>query len=391
MPESVDVAIVGGGVMGCAIAWQLAKNGVSCALVERGAFGGGASGATAGVVGPLWHIDPDDPDMWRLGARSLELFPQWAAELSEAGVNPEFQQGGVLRLAFSQAPANPAALSLPKGRPSSEDDLEELSRLYHWQSELGLGVQWLEPGEVRRREPHASGDIRAGVFSPQEGCVRGQRLCDALAHAAGRLGARLYEHTEVTGLHYYGNRTTGVETTVGPIAAGQVVLAAGPSTGIGGRWAMPGGPLDLPVRGVKGQRILLRLPGFMPLCPVRNSRVYVVPRLDGNILVASTREEGRSDEMVTAEGIATLVAGAVRSFPILSDAAFVGGRAGVRPATPDGRPIIGPVPGAEGLTIVTGHDAVGIMLSPGTAELVTQYILDGNEAPLRAFRADRFA
>ena len=372
MPEPVDVVIVGGGVMGCAIAWQLAKSGVSCALVERRVFGGGASGATAGIVGPLWHIDPKDPDMFRLGMRSLELFPLWAAELAEAGVNPEFQRTGVLKLAFS------------------EDEVEELADFYHWQSQLGLGVEWLERDDVLRREPETNPEVRAATFSPQEGCVRGQRLCDSLAHAAGRLGATLYENVEVTGLRHDGDRVTGVETTIGSIAAGQVVLAAGPWSGIGGRWAAPGGPLDLPVRGVKGQRILLRLPGFLPRSPVRNSAVYVAPRLDGNILVASTREEGRSDETVTAEGIAVLVSGAVRSFPLMAGAAFVSGRAGVRPATPDGRPIIGPVPGAEGLTIATGHDTVGIMLSPGTAGLVVEYLLDGNDAPLLPFSAARF-
>ena len=122
--------------------------------------------------------------------------------------------------------------------------------------------------------------------------------------------------------------------------------------------------------------------------------VYVVPRLDGNILVASTREEGRSDEVVTAEGVATLIAGACLTFPRIqtrkADAAFVSGRAGVRPATPDGLPIIGPAPEIDGLTIATGHDAVGMMLSPGTAELVVNYLLDGVAEPLRPFRAGRF-
>ncbi len=358
---------------GCAIAWQLAKKGVSCALVERGSFGGGASGATAGVVGPLWHLDPGDTDMFRLGMRSLELFPAWVSELAEAGVNPEFQQTGVLRLAFS------------------DNEFDELRGFHRWQSQLDLGVEWLERDDVLRREPGANPEVRAAIFSPQEGCVRGQRLCDSLAHAAGRLGANLYEGVEVTGLRHNGDRITGVETTAGGIAAGQVVLAAGPWGGIGGRWEAPGGPLDLPVRGVKGQRMLLRRPGFMPLSPVRNSAVYVVPRLDGNILVASTREEGRSDETVTADGIATLVAGALMSFPSLGDAAFVSARAGVRPATPDGKPIIGPAPSVEGLTIATGHDAVGIMLSPGTAEMVTQYLLDGNDAPMEPFSVSRFS
>ena len=373
MPGSVDVAIIGGGVMGCAIAWQLARRGVSCALVERGVFGSGASGATAGVVGPLWHLDPDDPALFGLGLRSLELFPQWAAELSEAGVNPEFQQNGVMKLAFT------------------EDEVAELHETHKWQSQLNFDAEWLEREDILRREPEASPEVLAAIFSPHEGCVRGQRFCDSLAHAAGRLGVRLYERTEVTGLNHDGHRITGIETTAGSIAAGQVVLAAGPGSGIAGRWAAPGGPLDLPVRGVKGQRILLRRPGFMPQSPVRNSSVYAVPRLDGNILVASTREEGRTDETVTAEGVATLISGALRSFPSLADAAFVSARAGVRPATPDGRPIIGPVPAVENLTIATGHDAVGIMLSPGTAELVVNWLLDGAAGPLQPFRVDRFS
>ena len=372
MAEAVDVAIIGGGVMGCAIAWQLSRRGVSCALVERREFGSGASGATAGVVGPMWHLDPEDQALFRLGMRSLELFPQWASELTEAGVNPEFQQNGVLRLAFT------------------ENESEELRGFFRWQSELRMDVQWFERAQVLEREPALSTEVVAAIFSPGEGCIRGQRFCDALAHAAGRLGARLYERTEVTSLSRDGDRVTGVETTAGYIAAGQVVLAAGPGSGIAGRWSVPGGPLDLPVRGVKGQRVLLRRPGFMPRTPVRNSSVYVVPRLDGNILVASTREEGRADETVTAEGVATLISGAVLSFPMLADAAFVGGRAGVRPATPDGRPIIGPVPGMEGLTVATGHDAVGIILSPGTAELVVNWLMDGSAEPLEPFRADRF-
>ena len=373
MSNAVDVAVIGGGVMGCAIAWQLARRGVACALVDRGAFGGGASGATAGVVGPLWHLDPDNEALFRLGMRSLELFPEWAAELSDAGVNPEFQQNGVLRLAISAS------------------EIEELEGLFRWQSLLDMGVEWLDRDDVLQREPAANPDVLAGLFSPREGCVRGQRLCDALAHAAGRLGAALYERTEVTALMHDGSRVTGIETTAGAIPAGQVVLAAGPGSGIGGRWAAPGGPLDLPVRGVKGQRILLRRLGWMPGAPTRNSSVYVVPRLDGNILVASTREEGRSDETVTAEGLSTLISGAVLSFPMLSDAVFVSGRAGVRPATPDGVPIIGPVAGVDGLTVATGHDAVGMMLSPGTAELVVNYLLDGVADPLAPFRPDRFA
>ena len=108
------------------------------------------------------------------------------------------------------------------------------------------------------------------------------------------------------------------------------------------------------------------------------------------MLVAATREEGRFDETVTAAGVHQLIAAATLSFPGLADAEFISGRAGVRPATPDGMPVLGPVPEMEGFSIAAGHDAVGIMLSPGTAELMVQYLLDGNAAPLEPFSLSRF-
>ena len=181
-----------------------------------------------------------------------------------------------------------------------------------------------------------------------------------------------------------------MDTTAGPVNAGQVVLAAGPWTGISGKWLGLDGDLDLPVRPVKGERILLRKPGFSPKRPVRTSAVYVTPQVDGDILVGATRIEDRFDEQATAGGIADMISQAAVVFPTLADAEFLSARAGVRPATPDGIPILGPVPELEGLSVAAGHDAVGIMLSPGTAELMAQYILDGNTDALEPFSLARF-
>ena len=375
VPKTADVVIIGGGVVGCSIAYQLAKQGVQCTVLERSRFGGGASGAAAGVISPLWHVDPAVEPMWRLGMRSLELFPPLAAELSAAGIDPEFRQTGVLKLAFT------------------EDQVDDLRRNLVWQSELGLDVAWLDPAQVAQREPEVRPAVLGGVFSPREGYVRGQRLVDSLVHAAGRLGAQFHQGTEVLGLRRRGRRVTGVDTPAGGIDAGQVVLAAGPWSGIPARWLPEAKDPDspaIPVRPVKGERILLRKPGFLPRSPVRNFEGYVVPRLDGTVLVAATREEGRFDELVTAGGVSQLIAAATLSFPSLADAEFISGRAGVRPATPDGMPVLGPMPEIEGFSIAAGHDAVGVMLSPGTAELMAQYLLDGNAAPLEPFSLSRF-
>ncbi len=373
MSDTADVIIVGGGVTGCSLAYQLAKHGVAVTVLEKSTFGAGASGATAGVIAPLWHVDPDAIAMFRLGLRSLELFPPLAAELSAAGLDPEFRQTGVLKLAFTEEEAE-----------QFHDDLE-------WLRAMRMGVDWLDADAVVRREPEVNPRVLGGVFTPMSGHVSGQRLVDSLVHAASRQGARCRSGVEVTGLVREGGRVTGVDTAAGTVYGGQVVLAAGPWTGIDGRWLGQETGLDIPVRPVKGERVLLRKPGFLPRCPVRNSEAYVVPQLNGDILVAATRVDGRFDEQVTAGGVATMIEQAKVSFPGLEDAVFVGARAGVRPATPDGIPVLGPVPGLEGLSIAAGHDAVGIMLSPGTAELMAQYILDGNAAPLEPFRLERFS
>ncbi|MDP6496682.1 MAG: glycine oxidase ThiO [Dehalococcoidia bacterium] len=372
LEKSADVVIIGGGVIGCSIAYQLAKQQVRVVVLERTRFAAGASGATAGVISPLWHVDPDIEPMWRLGMRSLELFPSLASELSEAGVDPEFRQAGVFKLAFT------------------DKEAEELQRNLVWQSKLGLGVAWLDQAEALQREPEASTAVLGGIFSPKEGHVRGRRLVDSLVQVASRLGAQFHQGVEVLNFRKEGNRVSGVVTSWGSVNAPQVVLAAGPSSGLPARWLQQQGAPEIPVRPVKGERILLRKPGFLPRSPVRNSEAYVVPRMDGDVLVAATRVESRFDEVVTAAGVSHLIAAAVLSFPSLAHAEFVSGRAGVRPATPDGMPVLGPVPDVEGLSIAAGHDSVGIMLSPATAEMMAQFLLDGNAASLEPFSISRF-
>jgi len=368
MSQTADVVIVGGGVIGCSIAYQLAKSGVKTLVLERSRFGSGASGATAGVIGPLWHIDHTHREFFNLGLRSLELFPTLADELVEAGVDPEFCQRGVLKLAF-----NP-------------EQADELKANLSWQGEQGLGVKWLDPLEVLDLQPGVADGLLGGVYSPREGCVSGQRLVDALVHAATVLGAVFLEETEVTGLEFSGSKVIGVRTLNGSYRSAHTVLAAGPWTGVPGRWI----PDDLPIVPVKGQRILLRKPDFLPKCPVRSFEGYVVPQVDGTQLVASTREEGVFDVQTTAEAVRYLISTAIAIFPELKDATFVGARAGVRPGWPDGLPIMGPIPDWEGLSIASGHDSVGVMVSPGSAELMAEYLIIGDPEPLEPFSISRF-
>lgn len=368
MPIATDVVIIGGGVMGCSVAYQLAKLGIKSTVLERAKFAAGASGATAGVIAPLWHVERSSEASFALGMRSLDRFPTLAKELVEAGVDPGFRQNGVLKVAFSP------------------EEVDELKHNLSWQGELGLGVAWLDSEGVIQREPEVNPEVLGGVFSPREGHIVGQRYVEGLAHAASRLGAQVHEGVEVTGLELQGHNVVGVRTNTQVYHSGHTVLAAGPWCGIAKRWL----PEKLPVRPVKGQRILLRKPGFLPKCPLRTFQAYAVPWADGTVLVAATREEGVFDEETTAAGISYLLSEAVTSFPVLKDAVFIGARAGVRPGTPDDVPIMGPVPGWEGLSVITGHDHLGIMLSPGSGELMANYIHTGNARPLEPFSVARF-
>ena len=368
MARTADVVVVGGGVIGCSIAYHLSKRGVRSALIESRRIGSGASGATVGVVGPLWHVPRTPEHLFALGLRSLEAFPTLAEELREAGIDPEFRQSGILRIALTAG------------------DVEAMRRDLAWQGELGLDVQWLSRDDVLEREPAITPEVLGGVFSPREGYVRGQRLADSLANAATRLGARVIEGVEVTGLELEGRRVIGVRTAGDTWHADHVVLAAGPWSGIAGRWI----PDPIPVRPVKGQRILLRKSGLLPKSPVGYPGAYVVPQVDGDLLIGATRHEGEFDEAITAEALSQMLSAAVRVFPSAGQARFVAARAGVRPGSPDDVPIIGPAPGWDGLSIAAGHDVAGIMLSPGTGMMVADYVATGNSGEVSPFSLARF-
>ncbi|MDP7579200.1 MAG: glycine oxidase ThiO [SAR202 cluster bacterium] len=368
MSNTTDVAIIGGGVIGCSIAYQLAKRGIGSTLFEKDRFASGASGATAGIVGPLRHIDAWVESTREMGLQSLELFPTLASELFDAGVDPQFRQSGILRVARTTEYA------------------ESLRGELIWQQELGLGVGWLNQYEVREREPEIAHDVIGGIFSPKEGYVRGKRYVDSLVHAARELGATCLEGVEVIGLKFDGDKVIGVRTHEGTVYAEHTILATGPWTGLNDRWING----KLPIQPAKGERILLRKTGFIPQCPVNGFEGYIIPQLDGDLLVAATRIENQFDEDVTATGVLKMINMAVSLFPTLAEAIYVCGRAGVRPMTPDGIPLIGPISGKEGLSVATGHDHVGIMLSPATGVMVADYISTGDAAPLNPYSLSRF-
>jgi glycine oxidase len=254
-----------------------------------------------------------------------------------------------------------------------------------WERDLGLAAEWLEPAEARELEPGLSPDIAGGLWLPDESQVHAPRLTQALALQAVRLGATVLEGMPVGSLENADGRVTGVRTTSGGISAGAVVLAAG-------AWSsfVQGG--HAAVEPVKGQMVAGTLsPACSPRHIVWGPGAYLVPKPDGQLLVGATEEPGCFDTRPTLGAIAGLVQSGSRVLPSLANMPLNTAWAGLRPASPDRRPLLGPVPGVEGLFLATGHFRNGILLAPLTAKLMAELILDGiGDATLAPYSPERF-
>jgi glycine oxidase len=348
MTRPCDVVVVGGGVVGCAVAFELAREGQGVVLLERGELAGEASGAAAGMLLPLGESSGEGP-LAALGRRSLALFPGLVAELRErSGIDPELVVCGALHLAED---ARAAARLRARAEVLAEP-----------------GAEWLEPAEVRALEPRLGPHVAGALFARGEAHVRSALLTRAAAGAAASLGARIETGVPVLGLLRNGERVVGVVTASGPIAAGCVVLCAG-------AWSPALAPCALPIVPVRGQILALEAPR-PALGPILSGAAgYLVPRRDGSVVVGATQERVGFERRVTAAGLAQLLAAAQELVPALGACGFRGAWSGLRPATPDGLPAVGPAPGAPGLVLAAGHHRNGVLLAPVTARLVADLLL----------------
>jgi glycine oxidase len=365
-----DVVVVGGGVVGCASAWFLAKEGLRVRLFERDALAAHASGAAAGMLAPL--CEASGPGIFlRLGLRSLGLFPELVRELRErSGVDPEYERSGVLRVAA---------------------DAGEARRLAERARDLAAeGLEWLDARAAREAHPGLAQAEHGALHSSREGHVRSPLLVQALALAAEGRGARVEVGVPVLALELEGGRVTGVRTPAGSVAAGAVVLCAGSSTQA---CLVPLGAQRLaPVEPVRGQGLILAPVRPLPPTIVWRGPLYLVPKRDGSVVVGATEERVGFDSRATAGGVRQLLDGALALLPELARASFEAPFVGLRPATPDGLPLVGPVPGFEGLWIAAGHFRNGVLLAPVTGALLAAQLLGRPvDAEAAALRPDRFA
>jgi glycine oxidase len=367
--DPTDVIIVGGGVIGCSIAYHLAREGVKVTVLDKGEIGSEASRAAAGMLAPLAEVEEDGP-FQGLGLASLRLFPHLAEALEqECGVDIEYLRSGILRVALT------------------EEQAEHLKGVAHRRPPPGLELRWLEPDELRALEPGLSLEVLGALYSPEEHQVNADRLVQALARAAAAHGAVMRRNTRATGLVRRGMRVTGVRIPDGTLSAGHVVLAAGAWTarvaqGIG---------IALPVFPVRGQMIALPASRSAPRHIVWGEEGYLVPKANGLLFAGATVERVGFRKNVTLRGMSGLRMMAKSLVPRLVGLDAVDAWAGFRPGSADGLPILGPVPGWEGLSVACGHFRNGILLAPITGQLIARSIFDGssNEA-LAPFSPARF-
>jgi len=368
-----DVAIVGGGVIGCAVAWRLGQAGLRVVVVERGGVGREASHAAGGMLAPLAEADRAD-DFFRLATASRALYPGFAAELRGAtGVDVEYRAEGTLFLSLS-----------------AEDD-EELDRRWQWQRAAGLNVKRLGADCARRLEPLLSEGLRWALKFPDDHQVDNRRLMAALSAAARQAGAAFWTETEARALILEGGRAAGLATTRGELRAPRVVVAAGSWSSwlgvVGGRL-----PAGFEIEPVRGQMVALEMPAPPVSHIIYSRRGYLVPRLGGYLIAGSTSERVGYDKRVTAGGVSSIIASAGEMLPCAADLAITETWAGLRPASPDGLPVLGPDPQIVGLVYATGHYRNGILLAPVTARAISELIVKGESGDdLAPFSVARFA
>lgn len=364
-----SVAIVGGGVIGCAVAYHLAKAGADVTLLERDGLAGQASGAAAGILAPLAESHGPGPFL-DFGLAGLRLFPELVDDLRrETGLDVEYLPTPVLRLAF--------------------DEREEraLDQRLGWQRDTGLRLHRLSGEEARALEPRLSPRVRAAVLSPDEAQVNPGRLTQTLAEAARRRGAKLEPSREVVGFVRRGRRVTGLRTATGAVEAEAVVLAAGPWT----RRLSRRLGVDLPVVPVRGQMVAYAAAAANPRHIIWSEAGYLAPKAGGHLYAGATVEEVGFRSRTTRAGLARVRRAARRMLPSLRYGEVVSSWAALRPGSADGRPVIGRLPGWDNVYVASGHFRNGILLGPLTGKLIAQMITEGRtELPLEPFSPGRF-
>jgi thiazole synthase len=347
-----DIVIVGGGVMGLAIAIELKLRGAGVCIISKDVRAA-ATQAAAGMLAPDAEQIPAG-SMRELCTRSRNLYPEWTSKLEQmTGINPGYWASGILTPVYQQ-----------------QQPVE--------------GRNWLDKQTIHQYQSGLGADVVGGWWYPEDAQVDNRALFKALLSAAASLGVDIQEGVRVEGIQQQQGQVVGVQTSMGMIEGGHYVLAAG-------AWGNEIFPI--PVKPRKGQMLSVIVPESLPELPLNRvlfgEEVYIVPRRERRIIIGATSEDVGFTPHNTPQGIQSLLQRAIRLYPELENYPISEFWWGFRPATPDELPILGTSP-CKNLSFATGHHRNGILLAPITSVLIADLICDKIDPLLQAFNYSRF-
>jgi glycine oxidase len=357
--ETPDILIIGGGIIGCSLAIELARNRQKVVVVERGHAGSAASSAAAGLLAPTIASAPPPP-LLELCHQSAGIYEAWVDELRQQGAGVVgFCRPGIIAAWIDAAEATRAQQSLADyARP-------------------GRRAEWLTGSDVRKQEPALQPAAAGAIFYPDDAQVNPARLVRQAARVAELAGVQIRENEPVVKLARDGDRITGVQTVTNRYHPGLVVLTAGAWSGD----TLASAGVSLPTRPVKGQVLLADCRVSPVHRPLHVGDTLFVPRPDGRLVIGVTVEEAGYDDRVTLAGVRTLLEGACALVPAVGQLTLRRAWAGLRPATPDELPYMGPVQPLQNLWVSAGHFRKGILLAPVCARLMARAILANRPIP----------
>jgi len=389
-----DCLIIGGGVVGLSLAWELAQAGLRVHVVERGEPGREASWAGAGIL-PAARRTPGGPSLDQLSALSRRLHAAWAERLkAETGIDTGFRVCGELHVARTAAAVaviekearewdaaglcveRPAVAEVLKREPALVGGVRLGGERHAVSSTQASGGR--RPPGSPRAEFQSPDDILATYWLPDAAQIRNPRHLQALVAACQRCGVRLTTNAAVEEIEVRGRRVKEVITRAGRFAAERVVVCAGAwSEALLRRLGHA-----FPLKPIRGQMVLMKLPRQVSRCIVHEGPHYLVPRDDGRVLVGSTLEDVGFDTRTTDEAIQELISFAHSILPALKNAEVERTWAGLRPGSELAHPLIGPLSNYDNVLVAAGHFRWGLYLSPGTATLLREAML-GEETEIR--------
>lgn len=368
MKRTSHIVVVGAGVIGCAVAYELARMGTSVQVIDPREVGQGATQASAGVLAPYLRAH-EGSLLLELGARSLQLYDEFIARvMDDSGLNVQYCRTGTLEVATDEIGAA---------------RLMDMSERYRVE---GIAVEYLDEKGIHEEEPQLTDQIFGGLLVHPHGFVGVTDLTKALRVASEHHGAKFLNTASVVKV-WRENHGLRVQTSKEDFACDEVILAAGSWSG----QVEVEGERTIPIRPVRGQLLYLDWLASALKRVVWSENNYLVPWSDGSVLAGATVEEVGFDERSTAAGIRQIIDMACQLIPKAKNARFKEVRVGLRPGTPDGLPVIGPSVHVHGLMYATGHFRNGILLAPLTAALISNFLLnDKSDEALKFTSPSRF-